>query len=35
VESDETFILELRTGLDSPQANIFRRIEVIIRDDDG
>jgi hypothetical protein len=35
VESDETFILELRTGFDSPQANIFRRIEVIIRDDDG
>ena len=34
LESDETFILELRTGLDSPQANIFRRIEVIIRDDD-
>jgi serine/threonine protein kinase len=35
VESDETFILELRAGFDSPQANIFRRIEVIIRDDDG
>ena len=35
MESDETFILELRTGVDSPQANIFRRIEVIIRDDDG
>jgi serine/threonine protein kinase len=35
VESDETFSLELRSDLDSPQANIFRRIEVIIRDDDG
>jgi serine/threonine protein kinase len=35
VESDETFILELRSGPESPQANIFRRIDVIIRDDDG
>jgi serine/threonine protein kinase len=35
LESDETFTLELRTGSDSSQANTFRRIEVIIRDDDG
>jgi serine/threonine protein kinase len=35
VEADETFSLELRTDTDSPQANIHRRIEVIIRDDDG
>jgi hypothetical protein len=35
VESDEIFTLELRTGSDSTQANTFRRIEVIIRDDDG
>lgn len=35
VESDETFILELRSGPEAPQANIFRRIDVIIRDDDG
>jgi hypothetical protein len=35
VESDEIFTLELRTGRDSTQANTFRRIEVIIRDDDG
>jgi hypothetical protein len=35
LESDETFTLELRSGPESPQANIFRRIDVIIRDDDG
>jgi hypothetical protein len=35
IESDESFSLELRIDTDAPQANIFRRIEVIIRDDDG
>ncbi|MEX2124276.1 MAG: protein kinase [Woeseia sp.] len=35
VESDESFTLELRTDTEAPQANIFRTIEVIIRDDDG
>ena len=34
VESDETFSLELRNDLGS-QGNIYRRIEIIIRDDDG
>jgi serine/threonine protein kinase len=35
VEPDETFSLELLTDTDESQANIYRRIEVIIRDDDG
>ncbi|MGH8168147.1 MAG: Calx-beta domain-containing protein, partial [Woeseiaceae bacterium] len=35
LESDDTFSLELLIDTDAPQANIFRRIEVIIRDDDG
>ncbi|HLU06118.1 MAG TPA: protein kinase [Woeseiaceae bacterium] len=35
LEADETFILELRTDSGPVPANIFRRIEVIIRDDDG
>jgi serine/threonine protein kinase len=35
LEADETFFLELRSNTEPQQANIFRRIEVIIRDDDG
>jgi serine/threonine protein kinase len=35
LEADETFSLELRSSTEPAQANIFRRIEVIIRDDDG
>ncbi|HEX6260052.1 MAG TPA: protein kinase [Woeseiaceae bacterium] len=35
VESDETFSLELRSDTNPSQGNIFRRIEIIIRDDDG
>ena len=35
LEPDETFSLELRSNTVPEQANIFRRIEVIIRDDDG
>ena len=35
LEADETFSLELRVADNSPQAGIHRRIEVIIRDDDG
>ncbi|HWM29816.1 MAG TPA: protein kinase [Woeseiaceae bacterium] len=35
LEADETFALELLIDTDAPQANIFRGIEVIIRDDDG
>ena len=34
-ESDETFTLELRDGTDLPEQNLHRRIEVVIRDDDG
>jgi hypothetical protein len=34
VEADESFSLELRTADSSPQANIYRHIEVIIKDDD-
>ena len=34
LESDETFTLELLTDTDELQANIYRSIEVIIRDDD-
>jgi serine/threonine protein kinase len=35
LEADETFSLELRSNTEPGQANIFPRIEVIIRDDDG
>jgi hypothetical protein len=35
LEADETFSLELRSSTEPAQANISRRIEVIIRDDDG
>ena len=35
LEADETFSLELRGGAEPTQGNIFRRVEVIIRDDDG
>lgn len=35
LESDETFMLELREGSNLPEHNLHRRIEVVIRDDDG
>ncbi|MEX2496507.1 MAG: Calx-beta domain-containing protein, partial [Woeseia sp.] len=35
LESDETLSLELMTDIENPEADIFPRIEVIIRDNDG